>query len=191
MHTTTLFDSLAAFVPTPSVLATISGSDSTLLVAILAFFLLGAMGIVSIKKYKYRELRHETIRLLVEKGQPIPPELLDEKPETPKKRNDARNGILWIAIAVGWFVTFAIMSAIMVPAMEEADMTNAKTVHMSYLLQPEYVWKVVDFGSLKLMSSSMTQWLAIIPATIGLALLLNAWLNRRGERNDTSDGGKR
>ena len=49
-------------------------------------------------KMARRKLTHETIRLMIEKGQPIPPELfLDPK----KPHNDLRTGVVLIAVGIG------------------------------------------------------------------------------------------
>jgi hypothetical protein len=42
-------------------------------------------------------LQHETLRVLVEKGVPIPPELF----QAPVRRNDLRRGLVWMAIGLG------------------------------------------------------------------------------------------
>ncbi len=42
-------------------------------------------------------LQHETLRVMVEKGVPIPPELL----QPPVRRNDLRRGLVWIAVGLG------------------------------------------------------------------------------------------
>lgn len=61
-----------------------------------------------------RKTRHETIRLALEKGQPIPTELLvDEESSKPKTgkhahtpRNDRRSGLVLLAVGAGMFIFF-------------------------------------------------------------------------------------
>ena len=43
-------------------------------------------------------MQHETIRMLVEKGVPIPPELF----QPPVRRNDLRKALVWIAVGLGF-----------------------------------------------------------------------------------------
>ena len=43
---------------------------------------------------------HETIRLMIEKGQPVPPELFLD-PKFARPRNDLRRGVAWIAAGTG------------------------------------------------------------------------------------------
>jgi hypothetical protein len=44
---------------------------------------------------------HETLRLMIEKGQPIPPELLKFPDGLRRPRNDLRNGLILIGVGVG------------------------------------------------------------------------------------------
>jgi len=48
--------------------------------------------------HRSEKLRHETIRAALEKGQPLPPELLD-RPKS--RRTDLQRGIILIALGVG------------------------------------------------------------------------------------------
>lgn len=61
---------------------------------------LGLAGIIfgSLDKMQKRRLRHELLRVALEKGQPLPPELLEEPPAR-RGRDDRRSGL--IALAVG------------------------------------------------------------------------------------------
>jgi len=47
-------------------------------------------------------LLHETLRLMIEKGQPIPPELLQSPDGGRRPRNDLRTGLVFISIGVGF-----------------------------------------------------------------------------------------
>jgi hypothetical protein len=49
-----------------------------------------------------QKLRHDTIRLAIEKGQPIPADVL-EVDASKKKRDDRRSGLILIAVGVGSF----------------------------------------------------------------------------------------
>ena len=44
---------------------------------------------------------HETLRLMIEKGQPIPPELLKFPDGFRRARNDLRNGLILMSVGVG------------------------------------------------------------------------------------------
>jgi hypothetical protein len=63
------------------------------------------VGLVGYFNHQARKQRHETIRLALEKGQPLPPELLAA---TRPARSDLSSGIQWIFVGVGlglflWF----------------------------------------------------------------------------------------
>lgn len=55
-------------------------------------------------------MQHRTVRMLAEKGQPIPPELL--APPTPalRQRNDMRRGIVLVMVGLGVMLTFGAWS---------------------------------------------------------------------------------
>jgi Domain of unknown function (DUF6249) len=59
------------------------------------------VGIVAYTLFRVRRLRHETIRVALEKGQPLPPDLL----EPPRKQHgplrDLRTGLILLGIGVG------------------------------------------------------------------------------------------
>ncbi len=66
------------------------------------------VGLVGYFKNQERRQRHETIRLALEKGQPVPPELLDDELALAKqalgsggRRRDLAKGIQWIFTGVG------------------------------------------------------------------------------------------
>jgi Domain of unknown function (DUF6249) len=78
--------------------------DDRVLVPIASFIMvLGILALVAWGKVRRRTMMHETVRLMLEKGQPIPAELLrdnfDRSPRLPK--SDLRRGILWVAIGLG------------------------------------------------------------------------------------------
>ena len=53
------------------------------------------------QKMKRARLLHDTLRLMIEKGQPIPPELLQSPDGFRRQRNDLRNGLVLICIGIG------------------------------------------------------------------------------------------
>jgi|CZKI01.1.fsa_nt_gi hypothetical protein len=57
----------------------------------------------SLTKLQKEKLRHETIRLAIEKGQPLPPELLEKSIPNPPK-DDRKSGLIALAVGVGLFV---------------------------------------------------------------------------------------
>jgi hypothetical protein len=50
--------------------------------------------------------RHQTIRMLAEKGQPIPAELLAQTRRTVRQRSDVRRGVIWTMIGLGAMIFF-------------------------------------------------------------------------------------
>lgn len=78
------------------------GSLVPILVPLGAFALTAVLvGMDDLAKHRSREMRHQTIRLLVEKVQPIPPELLQDpvKPRLPG--SDLTRGVKLISLGVG------------------------------------------------------------------------------------------
>ena len=79
--------------PPASLLIIITMSMFAMIVACVA---LGAS-----QRSKRTRLLHETLRLMIEKGQPIPPELLQSPDGLRRPRNDLRNGLVFISIGFG------------------------------------------------------------------------------------------
>jgi hypothetical protein len=48
--------------------------------------------------------RQRTIRMLVEKGQPVPAELLAPATRTGRQRSDVRRGVVWTMVGIGFIV---------------------------------------------------------------------------------------
>jgi hypothetical protein len=59
------------------------------------------IGIVAYARHRNGRLRHETIRLAIEKGQPLPPELLDPMIRRDPALRDLRRGLLLLAVGLG------------------------------------------------------------------------------------------
>ena len=78
---------------------------------------LGLAGIIigGIDKLQKRRLRHELLRVALEKGQPLPPELLDERP-IKEARDDRRSGL--IALAVGGALFFFLNALVHEPGVK-------------------------------------------------------------------------
>jgi hypothetical protein len=76
------------------------------IVFLVTFPSFGFLIILTIMLARVRRNRvlHETIRMMIDKGAPIPPELL--QPQTPK-RNDLRSGILLIGTGLGLAIVLA------------------------------------------------------------------------------------
>jgi len=53
------------------------------------------------QRSKRARLLHETLRLMIEKGQPIPPELLQSPDGLRRPRNDLRVGLVFLSIGAG------------------------------------------------------------------------------------------
>ncbi|HKQ37830.1 MAG TPA: DUF6249 domain-containing protein [Verrucomicrobiae bacterium] len=51
--------------------------------------------------------RQRTIRMLVEKGQPVPAELLAPAARTVRQRSDARRGVVWTMVGLGLMIWLA------------------------------------------------------------------------------------
>lgn len=79
-------------------------------VPIAGMIFAGVMGVSGmIFKHRQRELWHETARIALEKGQPLPPaveEFTRRNPDRRFKRNDLRAGIILLAVSLGLYVFF-------------------------------------------------------------------------------------
>jgi hypothetical protein len=54
--------------------------------------------------------RQRTIRMMVEKGQPIPAELLAPEVRAVRRRSDVRRGVVWTMIGLGLMIWLAAVS---------------------------------------------------------------------------------
>lgn len=77
----------------------------------LAGIALGAVAIISSLYFAHRNrlMKHETIRLALEKGQPIPDSLINESDHAgrvKRPRNDRRSGLILLGVGVGVYLFF-------------------------------------------------------------------------------------
>ena len=73
-----------------------------ILVPLGAFALVAVLvGMGDLAKHRARELRHQTIRFMVDKGQPVPPELLNDPAKAPPPGTDLSRGVKLISLGVG------------------------------------------------------------------------------------------
>ena len=79
-------------------------SISIILMPVALFTFIGvsvALGVNA--RLKRNRMLHETIRAMVEKGQPIPPELLQSQDPPRRPKSDLRTGLVLIAVGIGVF----------------------------------------------------------------------------------------
>ena len=72
---------------------------------VLFLSFVGVVAIVISHRLKKTKLLHETIRAMIDKGQPIPPELLQPQEPRRRPRSDLRRGLLFIAVGVALLIT--------------------------------------------------------------------------------------
>ena len=79
-----------------------SHTDLESIIVPIAFFgcIIGIVAVVVTFRFKRNKMLHETVRTMIEKGTPIPPELLKPHDKPRRPRSDLRNGLLFIAIGV-------------------------------------------------------------------------------------------
>ena len=111
MMTATLLKSSVAILP--GTLAALH-ADVTGIVAVVGAFSIPVLivGLGLYFRHRRQKLLHETIRLMIEKGQPIPPELLNGPAIPPEMmnnpwnvfparvRNDLRRGLIWVGVGL-------------------------------------------------------------------------------------------
>lgn len=82
--------------------------SNNLAAAVAAFSMFGmiaacvALGVS--QRLKRSRMQHETLRLMIEKGQPIPPELLQPQDPPRRAKSDLRSGLILIGIGAGVIV---------------------------------------------------------------------------------------
>jgi hypothetical protein len=116
-------------------------------------FALGVIIVRVVEKMHQEKLRHETIRSALEKGQALPPELLEGKTLPSeffaqfarKARDDRRGGLISIGVGLGLFIFFS--------AMREEGVPDG------------------------------VKWVSLIPGLIGAALLINWALERMEKKD--------
>ncbi|MGC4000597.1 MAG: DUF6249 domain-containing protein [Anaeromyxobacter sp.] len=77
------------------------GVTAVLATATVFFSAVAIIGLVLYAGHRARVLRHETIRLALEKGQPLPPGLLDSPRREPRAHRDLRLGLNLLAVGIG------------------------------------------------------------------------------------------
>ena len=94
-----------AAVPVPFGNADLSPGQSLYFLLGGMAFILGIIFIGTLEKAQKEKLRHETIRRALEKGQTLPPELLEGRP-LHRPRDDRRAGLILVAVGAGVYVFF-------------------------------------------------------------------------------------
>lgn len=90
-------DTALMAIPIVAIIFTTLFGAPVMIVAVIMFF----------SYWKQRSL-HRTVRMLVEKGQPIPEGLFVAPPASPaKQRSDMRRGIIWTMVGLGIMLFFA------------------------------------------------------------------------------------
>ena len=57
--------------------------------------------------FSKNRMMHRTVRMMVEKGQPVPPALLAPPPPAVRQRSDMRRGVVLVMVGVGVMLFFA------------------------------------------------------------------------------------
>jgi hypothetical protein len=75
--------------------------------AIFFLFIASMVGMGLLSKTEQEKARQATIRLAIEKGQPLPPELLKEGAPR-EKADDRKAGLILVAVGVGSFIALRV-----------------------------------------------------------------------------------
>ncbi|HWX21529.1 MAG TPA: DUF6249 domain-containing protein [Candidatus Binatia bacterium] len=62
---------------------------------------LGIVALVLTFRYRRQKVAHETMRLMIEKGLPVPPEMINPPPPIKPPRSDLRRGLIWLGLGFG------------------------------------------------------------------------------------------
>ncbi len=89
-------DSALMAIPIVAIIFTTLFGAPVMIVAVIMFF----------SFWKQRQL-HRTVRMMVEKGQPVPESLFYKAPTPIKLRSDMRRGIIWAMVGLGVMLFFA------------------------------------------------------------------------------------
>jgi F0F1-type ATP synthase membrane subunit c/vacuolar-type H+-ATPase subunit K len=127
------------------------GSEVLIPLAGIGMIIAIVLGPAYLKSRERREIQ-ETVRTAIDKGQPLPPEMIDAMTRDvaktlPSRTRDIRRGIIWLAVGVG-IAAFSYLSAV--------------------------GWHDNDAGEF---FGGMTG-VAAIPVTIGLAFLVLSFFNK-------------
>jgi len=78
------------------------GFDEDIIIP-LSFFvmIIVIVGLALWTRFRRNRMMHETVRLLVEKGQPLPPDIFRENRALTPPASQLRRGIIWTAIGIG------------------------------------------------------------------------------------------
>jgi uncharacterized protein DUF6249 len=80
------------------------------LVAIIFMTIFGApvliVAVIMYFGFSRNRMMHRTIRMMVEKGQPVPPALLSPPPPAQRQRSDMRRGVVLVMIGLGLMLFF-------------------------------------------------------------------------------------
>ena len=66
----------------------------------------GIVALVLTFRHRRQKLAHETMRLMIEKGLPVPPELINPPPPAKRPTSDLRRGLIWLALGLGLSILF-------------------------------------------------------------------------------------
>jgi hypothetical protein len=91
-------DQAAAFLKTRNAWSTVG--DTIQWLGLLALPL-GIVVVVLTFRHRRQKLAHETMRLMIEKGLPVPMELINPPPPAKPPKNDLRRGLIWLALGIG------------------------------------------------------------------------------------------
>jgi len=64
----------------------------------------GIVALVLTFRYRRQKLAHETMRLMIEKGLPVPMELINPPPPAKRPKSDLRRGLIWVALGGGLMI---------------------------------------------------------------------------------------
>jgi hypothetical protein len=62
------------------------------------------VALVQTFRLRRQKLAHETMRLMIEKGMPVPPELINPPPPAKPPKSDLRRGLIWLALGGGLMI---------------------------------------------------------------------------------------
>ena len=172
---------------------------------------LGIVALVLVFRHRRQKLVHETMRLMIEKGLPVPPELINPPPPAKPPKSDLRRGLIWLGLGLGLLAGMRITfdgegpwALALIPAFVGAAYLICWIVGVMRERQSGDLWQgvlwtlfglavVIAARSMKEANGDwdrIADWAGVgfVPIAVGVAFLLHASVSWLIQRKKTTQG---